>query len=381
MNNLKANPNLYEVVFDMSHMIQEKAIEFIRNYINELSTIESKQNCIPKHVARRNIEFGLKLANGEIVDDFHYQSAMAKLKIISATSEIPIYAVIRAIIYAFKILCHQITIIYDEPRKEFIEYLMKNLFEAKLLTEKLDKLENYKQRKSFSSMFVFKLSDLNAATYHLIESLNDPIAPWKIGYIYIQESCYDEFIEKLTEKLQPYAKEILYDQKFLNDYKEIYDNVNNLKCSVIIKKSESLLFPLICHEFDRDYFLKSHHRFSPVIILKSIRTVKEAITLAKNDKANAASIWCFNHSLAYEIINKLDYSLFWINCLGIIENGVPIKIADLSKTDSKKYLEVYKRSGVTMKNSYHLEYFLCNEGKNDEYYKTVIFPFGVTFGN
>lgn len=434
--------------FVISKMPSELAAENIKSHLSELSLIESDQNCIPAHIAEKHINLALSYFIN------NRSSAPNKSKIIPSTSPlydasswISIFEVVHNVLLAFECGYFSIDIKFNASREKFLEHLFCTALGGKNMTPKQPWTSTSASdiqiidHNPYTTMFVFDSGDLDAAAHCVSTSIDDPLIPWRVRSIYVQETCYESFCSKLKTKLRGYPAEILRDYAFVEDFHTSMEDLKKMKVNVIQPNGISGdIIPTICCELGREYFDKNG-KLSPIIVLKSIRTVKEGITLAKRETGGLASIWTHNISLAYEIVNNSDFTTFWINCLGQLQKSIPFTLrldrncigSDLAslewfighsyidgkelQSEDQRLLDALK-SGTKIENNYHFEYFvtkpnetgkICQQKKDTSstggdafadlvdlsspYWnnlsviaaqwkrKTVVFPFGVTFAN
>ena len=201
-------------------------------------------------------------------------------------------------------------------------------------------------------LIVFANSDINAALYHLVKSLESPFNTNAVATVLVQESIKEDFIQKLQQEWK--SKEITELQSNSN-FKQALETAMKLNARIITPS-------LVC-DFTHEHF--SSGLPNGIVTLHTFRTAKEAFTLVNKEsiKFETVSIWHENHSYAYEIIAALKSSYYFINCFK--DSAVALKEANLQS-----------KNCVSMDKSYHYE-TLDHEGVQ----KYIVFPIGSIFAN
>lgn len=200
---------------------------------------------------------------------------------------------------------------------------------------------------------MFANSDINAALYHLVKSLESPFNPNAVATVLVQESIKGDFVQKLQQQLKSYQNEQLQNN---NNFKQALDTARKLNASIIAPS-------LVC-DFTHEHF--GSELPTGIVTLHVFRTAKEAITLVNKEsiKFDSVSIWHENHSYAYEIIASLKSAYYFVNCF-----KDPADVLKEGNFQSKK-------NCVSMNKSYHYE-TLDYEGVQ----KYIVFPIGSIFAN
>lgn len=199
---------------------------------------------------------------------------------------------------------------------------------------------------------MFANSDINAALYHLVKSLESPFNPNAVATVLVQESIKEDFIQKLQQQWK--SKEI----------KELQSNSNFKQALETAKKLNArIISPSLVCDFTHEHL--SSALPTGIVTLHTFRTAKEAFTLVNKEsiKFETVSIWHENHSYAYEIIAALKSLYYFINCFK--DPAVALKEGNLQS-----------KNCVSVDKSYHYE-TLEHEGVQ----KYIVFPIGSIFAN
>lgn len=211
-------------------------------------------------------------------------------------------------------------------------------------------------------LIVFSNSDINAAIYHLVKSLEAPWEDKAVATVLVQESIKSDFIQKLQQQLKPYEDQanVVENTKFTN----ALSVANSLNAQIIGIADADKVGPTLVYDFTHEQF-GSNGQPTGVVTFHTFRTAKEAISLVSKEtlKFTHASIWHENHSYAYELIAALKMSYFFINC-----HLVPMAMLADTMAQGK--------SLVTMDKKYHYETMPL-----DGCQKSIVFPIGSIFAN
>lgn len=210
-------------------------------------------------------------------------------------------------------------------------------------------------------MLVFHQSDIEAATYHLAQSLDNRSF---IGCVFVQESCVEKFSSILKSKLKTYTKEQLQSLHCKETIEKSNEIIARLNAKTISPETPaSYACPLVWN-FSQEHFVVDGKSL-PIVSLFSFRTVKEAIALVKKEcgVSKGVTIWCENHTMAYEVVAATPLRDFYLNCFNISWNP----IAEYIKKG---------QPFVAIEKSFHYETLLM-DGKQ----KNIVFPFGTIFAN
>ncbi|CAD7091216.1 unnamed protein product [Hermetia illucens] len=444
-NSLKMTPYCTNK-FTVPRLTADAAATKIKDNLSLLASIESEQNCLPKHIAESQINLALSFFLGINRLNPKKSGVVPSVSpLYDASSGFSIFEVVHNVLLAFDCGYYSIDIKFNASREKFLHEFFCTTLGGQNLTPKepwetFPEDETVEEHIPYSTMFVFDSGDLDAAAHTLASSFDDPVIPWRIRSVYVQEACYEDFVAKLKPKLRSYPPEILRDSAFTALFNEGMETLKKIKAKTIQPDSQHAsgpVVPTICCEFSREQ-LDKPTGLSPIVVLKAVRTAKEAVTLAKNETGGMASIWTEKIALAYELVNSLNYNTFWINCIGKLNVSIPftfrnykncvgsdfapiewfvkhsyIEGQDYATSDSPMVLDALKGASK-VENSYHFEYFSVGSSdviksqsrKNkkwdalldlvdlsDIYWrnvyvaatqwkrKTVVFPFGVTFAN
>ncbi|KAG8224949.1 hypothetical protein J437_LFUL006449 [Ladona fulva] len=193
---------------------------------------------------------------------------------------------------------------------------------------------------SRTPMIVLESADLDSACEAVVESawFNQGQVPWAVTDIYVQQSVYKSF----TEKMEVIMKKLRLGNAFdkMADVGcpcevQIADDVQNLinkmkkegsRVSEDGRPPGKFIVPaVVVGGTDPDtYVLKEDIWPLPVVMLNSFRTAKEAVSLANNSRYSvAASVWGQDFSLAEEIADQLKVGTVWINCVNKFDAAIP----------------------------------------------------------
>ncbi|XP_055370806.1 uncharacterized protein LOC129605215 [Condylostylus longicornis] len=347
--------------FEITKIPIEEVYKRIKSNIDKLALIESHENCVPFHLAKRYIEQSMHLKDPQSKDFLKSKD----YEMIEATWMFRISDVLEKIFLNYILNNDNIILHVTKNREKFINTLFNEILkvEAPVKIEQKDGVNQLALDIWQKGMIVFRGSDLNAAVQEVLDAFDDPLTGAELQSIYIQESCSEEFTEILKGKLRSYPEELLRDKFFLKEYKNNIEIVKGLNAKLLTSEGNELsnkVIPTIIYDVARKHF--QENILTPIITLHIFRTVKDVVSLLEGERN--LSIWCSNTSVAFEIVRKSKTSLFQLNCYDVT---FPIDLKLNCGSDSK----------VIMDDEYHYEFFTEANGQK----KFVVYPYGATFSN
>ncbi|XP_071442192.1 aldehyde dehydrogenase family 16 member A1-like isoform X2 [Hetaerina americana] len=196
---------------------------------------------------------------------------------------------------------------------------------------------------SRTPMIVLESADLDSACEALIESAwyNQGQVPWAVTDVYVQQSVFKVFSEKLKMQMNRLRVGHNFDKMADTGYtcdvvtsEAVRDLVSNRRSSgsevltilhAAVPSSCRYLVPaVVVNATNESNVLLDDDWPMPVVMLNPFRTAKEVTSLANNSKYSlASSIWTQDFSLAEEIAQNLKVGTVWINCVNKFDAGVP----------------------------------------------------------
>ncbi|XP_011187865.1 uncharacterized protein LOC105215571 [Zeugodacus cucurbitae] len=203
-------------------------------------------------------------------------------------------------------------------------------------------------------------ADLNAAAYHLAQSLQSPLSAEVIVTVLVAESIRKSFLERL----QPQLKSISAEAAQKVERKRVLDLISKHSWETISAKELGANSPVIVCDVTHEHLGTG---YNGIATLHTFRTVQEAISLCGKEtlKAVNASIWTSNHASAYEIALKISSDNIFIDCH-------QISFEPLTKASSTSG----NASCALVENNYHYETLILKNGR-----KNIIFPIGTAITN
>ncbi|RZF43362.1 hypothetical protein LSTR_LSTR001623 [Laodelphax striatellus] len=180
-------------------------------------------------------------------------------------------------------------------------------------------------------MLVFGDGDVDSAIDTLIDNyLYGPKqGMWLMKKVLIQETVYDNFIERLLKQIDRIALPPLhyYDNGEEDSYKELILDAKSVGIKVHETFSKNgVRGPIIFKgEPPSCVALNQTHLQLPFIATQSFRTAEECATLANNNvHCSNASLWTESQSLAMKVHNLLKMNIVWLNAHGLMDPLVPV---------------------------------------------------------
>ncbi|EDW34094.1 GL21758 [Drosophila persimilis] len=187
--------------------------------------------------------------------------------------------------------------------------------------------------------------DINCAMHYLLESLHDPFAANAVATLLLQESMLEEFVNRLEDRLEELRPEIANHPVYLTTLTRIEE----LKARTIVSSLEKVprhASPTIVFDLSHSYLGNGP---TGVITLHTFRTFKEALQLQARESVDftSVSIWNEKLSAAYELVARLNFDIFLLNCFYV--NLDPIGLAFVSNLNSAKVTQDYHYETLTFK--------------------------------
>ncbi|XP_069966589.1 uncharacterized protein [Bactrocera oleae] len=203
-------------------------------------------------------------------------------------------------------------------------------------------------------------ADLNAAAYHLAQSLQSPLAAEAIITVLVAESIRKSFLERLQSQLKAIPAEAAQDV----ERNRVLALINKNSWDTISVNELGANSPVIVCDVTHEHLGTG---YNGIATLHTFRTVQEAISLCGKEtlKAVNASIWTSNHASAYEIALKISCENVFIDCH-------QISLEPLHKASSAPG----NANCALVENNYHYETLILNNGR-----KNIVFPIGTTITN
>lgn len=222
-------------------------------------------------------------------------------------------------------------------------------------------------------MIVTESSDIESASDQLVTSWSHLYAPWTIRSVYVQESVSVKFIQLVHRKLKPINEVFLNDDHFKVSIIKSVEKLEKMGLKIIqnVKDTNAVKATLV-QNTTREFIEDTEYAVS-IINLNVFRTIKELLTLLNADLKDSASIWAENISVAFELADGLKCSNVWINSNEILNPKFSYKFGE------NIFGEILgdSKSKVLFENKVHFQTIGLENGK----FKTIITPFGATFGN
>ncbi|XP_055911736.1 uncharacterized protein LOC129945830 [Eupeodes corollae] len=218
------------------------------------------------------------------------------------------------------------------------------------------------------AMVIFHQSDIEAATYKLAKSIDDPQTSGGVKLVFVQESCAERFTANLKSKLKTYSEDQLQGLNLKDTIKQSNKIVSKLTTKTISPEGPLSYASILVWDFSQEYFKgdsgAGDGKALPIVCLFSFRTSKEAIALIKKETTNEnVSIWCENQAMAYEVITATSLQNYYLNCF------------DVSLSPLHPYIQKAQPYAL-VENSYHYETLQISG-----HLKSIVFPFGTIFAN
>ncbi|XP_011198933.2 uncharacterized protein LOC105223034 isoform X2 [Bactrocera dorsalis] len=209
-------------------------------------------------------------------------------------------------------------------------------------------------------LIVCDKADLNAAAYHLAQSLQSPLAAEVIVTVLVAESIRKPFLERLQPQLTAIPAEAAQDV----ERNRVLALINNHSWETISVNELGVNSPVLVCDVTHDHLGTG---YNGIATLHTFRTVQEAISLCGKEtlKAVNASIWTSHHASAYEIALKIACDNIFIDCH-------QISLEPLQKTSSASG----NASCALVENNYHYETLILKNGR-----KNIVFPIGTAITN
>ncbi|XP_067635139.1 uncharacterized protein [Eurosta solidaginis] len=210
-------------------------------------------------------------------------------------------------------------------------------------------------------LIVAEKGDINAAAYHLAQSMQNPFSSEVIVTVLVAESARAGFLQRLKPLLKTIPTEAAQNVERKNTLALIEKN-NWETISVPELGSHS---PVIVCDVTHEHLGTG---YSGIVTLHTFRTILESISLCGKEslKPINASIWTSNNASAYEIALNIACQHIFIDCYGI-------SLEPLQKLMSTVGA---KESCVLIEQSYHYESLVLKFGG-----KNIVFPIGTSISN
>lgn len=203
-------------------------------------------------------------------------------------------------------------------------------------------------------------ADLNAAAYHLAQSLQSPLAAEVIVTVLVSESIRKTFLERLLPQLKAVPAEAAQHV----ERNRALALISKHSWETISVKELGANSPIMVCDVTHEHLGTG---YNGIATLHTFRTAQEAIVLCGKEKLKPvnASIWTCNHASAYEIALNISCGNIFIDCH-------QVSLEPLQKAASTSG----NGNCALVENKYHYETLLLKDGK-----KNIVFPIGTAITN